>query len=133
MAMTVADTDVLIDFLSNRAPGADRIAQELERGQLATTAINRVELLACVRTRRPEKAVHDVLAALLTLPLDRPAADEAAEIRRTLDLAGASIGMGDSLIAAVVRLHDAELFTRNRRHLDRVRGLRLSLVSSGIR
>ena len=91
MAMTVADTDVLIDFLSNRAPGADRIAQELERGQLATTAINRFELLAGVRTRRQEKAVHDLLAALLTLPLDQPAADEAAEIRRTLDLAGASI------------------------------------------
>jgi tRNA(fMet)-specific endonuclease VapC len=130
MAMTVADTDVLIDFLSNRAPGADRIAQELERGQLATTAINRFELLAGVRTRRQEKAVHDLLAALLTLPLDQPAADEAAEIRRTLDLAGASIGMGDSLIAGVVRFHDAHLVTRNRRHFDRVRGLKLSLVAS---
>ena len=101
----------------------------MERGQLATTAINRFELLAGVRTRRQEKAVHDLLAALLTLPLDQPAADEAAEIRRTLDLTGASIGMGDSLIAGVVRFHDAELVTRNRRHFDRVRGLKLSLFA----
>jgi tRNA(fMet)-specific endonuclease VapC len=62
--------------------------------------------------------------------LDQPAADEAAEIRRTMDLAGTSIGMGDSLIAGVVRFHHAELVTRNRRHFDRVKGLKLSFVSS---
>jgi hypothetical protein len=50
--MTVADTDVLIDFLSNRGAGAARIAEELEPGQLATTAINRFGLLAGVRTRK---------------------------------------------------------------------------------
>lgn len=43
--MMVADTDVLIDVLGGRAPAADRVALELERGQLATTVVNRFELL----------------------------------------------------------------------------------------
>ncbi|TMA82368.1 MAG: type II toxin-antitoxin system VapC family toxin, partial [Deltaproteobacteria bacterium] len=37
--MMVADTDVLIDYLQGRGPGADRIAVELEHAQLCTTAV----------------------------------------------------------------------------------------------
>ena len=44
--MMVADSDVLIDFLEGRAPAANRIALELDRGQLRTTVITRFELLA---------------------------------------------------------------------------------------
>jgi predicted nucleic acid-binding protein len=86
---------------------------------------------SCALEAAPDRVSGGVrtMSDALTLPLDQRAADEAAEIRRTLDLAGASIGMGDSLIAGVVRFHDAELVTRNRRHFDRVRGLKLSLVA----
>ena len=128
--MIVADTDVLIDFLGGRNPAAERVAIELERGQLTTTAVSRFELLAGIRNRRQEKVVHELLRALFTLPLDQGAADEAAEVRRTLELAGTPIGMGDSLIAGIVRFHDGLLVTRNRRHFERVKGLKLSLVTS---
>ena len=127
--MIVADTDVLIDFLSGRGLAADRIALELERSQLATTVVNRFELLAGIRSRRQEKVVYELLTALFTLSLDQDAADAAAEIRRTLELAGTPIGMGDSLIAGIVRFHDGVLLTRNRRHFDRVKGLKLSVVT----
>jgi tRNA(fMet)-specific endonuclease VapC len=127
--MIVVDTDVLIDFLGGRDPGAERLAAELARGQLATTAINRFELLAGARGRRQEKTVRELLGALLTLPLDEGAAGEAAQIRRSVESAGTAIGMGDSLIAGVVRFHNAVLLTRNRRHFDRVKGLELSLVT----
>ena len=39
VAMMVADTDVLIDFLDGRAPAAARIALEIDRGLLRTTVI----------------------------------------------------------------------------------------------
>ena len=90
--MIVADTDVLIDFLSGRGAAANRVARELERGQLATTVVNRFELLAGVRNRRQEKAVREPLSAVFTLSLDQDAADEAAEVRRTLGLAGTPLG-----------------------------------------
>ena len=47
--MMVADTDVLIDYLQGRGPGADRIAVELEHAQLCTTAVTRFELRAGAR------------------------------------------------------------------------------------
>ena len=80
--MIVVDTDLLIDFLAGRDPGAERVAAELERGGLATTAINRFELLAGAHGRRQERTVRELLEALLTLPLDEEAADQAADIRR---------------------------------------------------
>lgn len=128
--MIVADTDVLIDFLSGYNPGADRIALELERGELATTVVNRFELLSGVRNARQARAVRELLDALTTLPLDSEAADEAAAIRRGLERAGTPIGMGDSLVAGIVRARRGLLLTRNRRHFDMVDGLRLSLLSA---
>ena len=128
--MIVADTDVLIDFLAGRGASADRVAHELEQGLLATTAVNRFELLAGTRSTGQQKIVHQLLTALLTLPLDQDAADDAAQVRRTLESAGLAIGMGDSLIAGIVRHHDGVLLTRNRRHFDRVKGLKLSLATA---
>ena len=126
--MMVADTDVLIDFRENRAPAANRIALELDRGQLRTTVITRFELLAGAKTPRQLKLVGELLAALPCLPLDEPGADAAAEIRRTLERDGAGIGMADSLIAGIVVVHRGVLLTRNRRHFERVPGLPLGRI-----
>ena len=123
--MMVADTDVLIDFLEGRSPAADRVALELDRGQLRTTVVSRFELLAGAKTAPQQKLVGELLAALPALPLDDPAADRAAEVRRGLERDGAGIGMADSLIAGIVLLHDGILLTRNRRHFERVPGLRV--------
>jgi tRNA(fMet)-specific endonuclease VapC len=127
--MIVVDTDVLIDFLGGHNPAADRVALELERGQLTTTAVNRFELLAGVRSTRQDRLVRELLAALTTLPLDQNCADAAARVRRTLEAAGTAIGMGDSLIAGIVLTNSGVLLTRNRRHFDRVEGLALSVLS----
>ncbi len=127
--MIVADTDVLIDYLSGHDPGAERIALELERGDLATTAVSRFELLSGVRTARQKRPVRDLLDAIDTLPVDRAAADAAAAIRRTLERAGTPIGMGDSLIAGIVKTRRGLLLTRERRHFDKVDGLSLSLLA----
>jgi tRNA(fMet)-specific endonuclease VapC len=123
--MMVADTDVLINFPEGRAPAANPIVLELDRGQLRTTVITRFELLAGAKTARQLKHVGELLAALPCLPLDEPAADAAAEIRRTLERDGVGIGMADSLIAGIVVTHRGVLLTRNRRHFERVAGLPL--------
>jgi predicted nucleic acid-binding protein len=123
--MMVADSDVLIDFLEGRAPAANRVALEIARGQLRTTVITRFELLAGAKTARQMKHVGELLAALPCLSFDEPAADAAAEIRRTLERDGVGIGMAESLIAGIVVAHHGVLLTRNRRHFERVPGLSL--------
>jgi predicted nucleic acid-binding protein len=123
--MIVADTDVLIDFLSG-AGAAERVGAELCRGALVTTAITRFELLGGARTERQRRVVRELIEGLPTLPLDEQAADEAALIRRELESNGLGIGMADSLIAGIVRYRKGVLLTRNIKHFSRVEALKLA-------
>ena len=124
--MIVADTDVLIDFLSGSEPMASRIAIELEHADLHTAAVTRFELVAGARSARQQVAVADLLAALPVLRLDAAAADRAAAVRLALESKGQPIGMADCLIAGIVLEHDGILLTRNVRHFKRVDGLAVS-------
>lgn len=100
----IADTDILIDFLAGRDPAASRIAIELRSGALRTTTITRFDLLAGARTARQRATILELLDAIPAPALDTEAADLAADVRRALERAGTSIGMGDSLIAGIVLL-----------------------------
>ena len=98
----------------------------LAAGRLGTTAVSRAELLRGVRTARQVRATAELLAAVVTLPLDEDGADRAAEVARGLDRAGQTIGMADALIAGIVLAHGGALLTRNRDHFVRVPGLDLA-------
>jgi tRNA(fMet)-specific endonuclease VapC len=125
LALTVADTDVLIDYLRGRNPAADRVAAELERNSLYTTVITRFELLGGARTARELDLVQTLLRVVPALPLDADAADHAARIRRDLEGRGEAIGMADSLIAGIVTTFRAALLTRGHCHFARVSDLDL--------
>lgn len=124
--MIVAETDVLIDFLRGRGGAAKRVARELETRSFATTAITAFELRSGVRTAKARAAVDRLLDATTILSFGPEEARAAAEIRQRLERRGEAIGMADYMIAAVCVVQDAVLLTRNRRHFERVEGLRLS-------
>ena len=124
--MIVADSDVLIDYLRRRQPGAAAVAEALRRGQLHTTILNCFELLAGAQSSQLEESVLALLESLSILPLDFEAARKAAEISRELDRLGVGIGMGDILIAGIVLAQGGTLLTRNRRHFERIPGLPLA-------
>jgi len=127
--MTIADTDVLIDFLTGQGEAAGIVAVGLEHGTLQTTVVTRFELLAAARTPGQLETLQQLLGAVPALSLDPGAADRAARVRRTLEARGEPIGMGDSLIAGIVLQHEGTLLTRNRRHFERVEGLRISVMT----
>ncbi len=60
------------------------------------------------------------------LPFGEEEARIAAEIRQAVEGQGQPIGMADYLIAGVCVAADAVLLTRNRKHFERVKGLKLS-------
>jgi len=123
--MTVADTDVLIDFLAGRGE-ASAVEKLLSRGALKTTVISRFELLSGAKSPKQLALLNRLLEAVPSLALDDAAADAASQIRRSLERSGNAIGMADSLIAGIVTGNNATLLTRNRRHFERVPGLKLA-------
>jgi tRNA(fMet)-specific endonuclease VapC len=121
----LADTDVLIDFLTGAQPVKGQIAKYISTDQLQTTAVSYFELLSGAGEDKRGHAVRHLLDSLSVLPLDRTAARHAADVRRKLDRAGHAIGMADSLIAGIALAHGLPLFTRNRAHFERVENLKL--------
>lgn len=124
--MIVADSDVLIDFLRGRGEGARRVAIELETRSFATTAITAFELRSGARTARQKRAVDLLLDAMTVLPFGAEEARAAAEVRRQVESEGQPIGMADYMIAGVCIVADGILLTRNRKHFERIKGLKLS-------
>lgn len=122
--MIVADTDVLIDFLRGKGV-ADRVGLEIKTGRLATTAITAFELWAGAKAPKEASRVATLLDALKIISLSKDGAKHAGDVRRALEQKGETIGMAGSLIAGICLETDAILMTRNRRHFERVEGLKL--------
>lgn len=130
--MFIADTDVLIDFLRGTGE-AERISIELGTGRLCTTAVTAFELWAGAKSPPQVAVVETLLGAVAILPLDVSAARRAGEVRRELERTGTTIGMADSIIAGIALDHGAILITRNRRHYQRVPGLKVSGLWDSLR
>jgi predicted nucleic acid-binding protein len=130
LAVIIADTDVLIDFLVGAQPVANQIVEYIKTEQVQTTAVTSFELLSGADESKRGQAVRRLIDALHVLPLDRDAARRAAEVRRKLDRAGQAIGMADSLIAGIVLAHGLRLFTRNQAHFQRVENLELVKIGA---
>lgn len=126
--MIIADTDVLIDYLKGSQPAADQVSAHRRSENLQTTAITCFELLSGARGTAGDHA-RRLVETIPVLPLDRESAARAAQVRQELEGLGFSIGMADSLIAGIALAHDFPLFTRNRKHFEKIEGL--SLVPMG--
>jgi tRNA(fMet)-specific endonuclease VapC len=124
--MIIADTDVLIDFLRGQGDGAKRVAIELTTRSLATTAVTAFELRAGARTPRQQKAMETLLAAMSVLPFGTNEAAAAGRLQLELEGSGQTIGMADTMIAATCLVAKGVLLTRNVKHFERVKGLKLS-------
>ena len=105
---------------------ADAVERLLRRGAIRTTVINRFELLSGARNPKQLARLVQLLGAVPSLGLDDAAADAASEIRRSLERSGHPMGMADSLIAGIVTSNGGTLLTRNRRHFERVPGMRFA-------
>jgi tRNA(fMet)-specific endonuclease VapC len=124
--MIIADSDILIDYLGSRDPGASQVQTLIEAGEICTTAVNRYEVMSGVGTRRQIERTRRLFTDIPTLILDSESADRAAQLRRGLESKGLAIGMADSLVAGIALTINWALLTRNRRHFERVEGLILA-------
>lgn len=123
--MILADTDVLIDYLTGTQPAKNQVQAYIESDSLQTTAVNCFEMLSGAHKDARGQQTRDFVADLPVLPLDRESATQAAKVRQKLERKGLSIGMADSLIAGIALAHNLPLLTRNRKHFEKIEGLQL--------
>lgn len=123
--MSLADTDVLINYLNGQGPGRELLEAEMARKTLRTSVISVFEILAGTRTPRERAGALDLLSLVPAFPLFRSAAGRAAEVDRELRAQGIRLATADTLIAGVALARGLPLITRNQRHFERVRGLEL--------
>jgi tRNA(fMet)-specific endonuclease VapC len=127
--LVVVDTNLVIDFLRGKGPGAPLVRELIASHRLRVTAITAFELRvgADFLARR-----DDILrlAQSRTFPLDPESALRAGEVAAMLRAAGQDIGMADCLQAGICLRFDLPFATRNREHFDRVTGLLLFDVNA---
>lgn len=115
MADLLIDTDAFVDHL--------RGATELRPGRhrIHYSVVTRAELFA-------GSTASDLVATLLgpfrEIPVDRPIAERAGRIARE-----SGIRLPDALIAATALEHGLAIVTRNRRHFEPIRGVRIRALA----
>lgn len=120
----VADTDLLIDFLRGRGAGARLVRTLLTERRLRLTAVTGFELrVGADFLQRREDIMR--LFRSRTVAVDLASALRGGEVAVYLREQGQDIGFADCLQAGICLRHGLPLATRNRRHFERVDGLRL--------
>lgn len=121
----IVDTDILIDYLKKRQPGARLIREAYLRYRIHITSITVYELLYGVQKSGKTSLINRLLRYVTVVPLDESAARKAAAIHYNLRSKGMDIGVKDSFIAGICEVHNMPLLTRNIKHFSRIPTLKL--------
>jgi tRNA(fMet)-specific endonuclease VapC len=120
----MADADVVADLLNGRGEW-ERVAALIREKRLALSAVAAFEVWCGLRTAGAQAVFRKLLRGVRLYPLDAAAASRAAEVYRLLEGQGSRIAQRDALIAGACLVTKLPLLTRNRRHFERISGLRL--------
>ncbi|GAC1524132.1 MAG: hypothetical protein NVS2B16_32550 [Chloroflexota bacterium] len=124
----LVDTDYVADYLGGMS-WARALLQAHDAEGLSISLMTLGEIYEGIEYGRDPQRAEQVFQTFLTgvtvLPFNRVIMRRFAHIRGELRRQGQLIGDPDILIAATALHHDLILLTRNRRHFDRIPGLRL--------
>ena len=129
MEKVVVDSDVLIDLLRNEPDTAALIKSLETTHELGTTDINAFELYwGAYKSRKMESevtAAKGLLNTLFLLGTNEAAMELSAKIISDLERQGNPTDLRDLFIASICIVHSLKLLTRNRKHFEKIRGLKL--------
>ena len=121
----VVDTDVIIDYLKKRQPGAELLKKAYLKYRLHVTAITVYELMYGVHRSGRTSLINRLLRYVTVISFDEAAARKAATLHHALTSKGQDIGVKDAFIGAICEVHKLPLLTRNVKHFSRIPGLKL--------
>lgn len=124
--MKILDSDVCIEILRGNVKVIEK--RRAVDDDVATTWVTASELAyGAEKSRDPERNLTLATEFLATLPivgLDLPAALEFGRRKAGLERSGMRVADADLLIAAIALAHGASVVTGNRKHYERIEGLR---------
>ena len=127
----LVDTDWVRHCLHGVVRVTDRLDQPMPEG-VGLSIVSMAELYQGVffstDPQGNERALHQFLAAIDVVPVDDAVCRIFASERGRLRAAGTPIGDFDLLIGSTAIRHNLTLLTNNRRHFERVQGLRIVSV-----
>lgn len=127
--MTVVDTSVMIPFLNGSPEFVKKMCETANgNGQLAITIITAYEMLkGAYRSSNISgnlKEVKETISNMQVLDLTPEACEEASNIFSELKKSGKMISEFDILIAAIAKINDQAILTRDQ-HFKLIKGLQL--------
>jgi predicted nucleic acid-binding protein len=125
----LVDTDWVVDYLHGAAVITDRVGDLIRRRVLALSIVSLAELyegvLFSTQPSRSQLALRRFVRGVRVLPIDEETAKRFGEERGRLRKMRRHIGDLDLLIAATALRHHLTLLTNNRRHFERIHGLKI--------
>jgi len=130
MEDTIAlDTNILVDLLREIPKTIKWIKEYKDKYELSTTIINVFELYAgAYKDVNVEKKISDInelLQNFKILDFSIKCAKEAGKQKAKLESQGLMIDRGDLFIGSIVLSNNLPLKTNNKKHFERIEGLRL--------
>lgn len=121
--MILVDSDVLIAHLRGLPAARDWLLAARKRtGPLAMSVVSVAEIIGGMR-HGERREVTRLLDTLQAVPVNRPIAVRAGELRRTYHRSHNAIGTASYLIAATALVSGCELATLNVRHFPMIEDL----------
>ncbi|MBI2666777.1 type II toxin-antitoxin system VapC family toxin [Candidatus Woesearchaeota archaeon] len=125
----ILDTSFLIDLMKNKQAALTK-AQSLEYASfpVRTTTITVFELwqgLEDLQDEQKRTTLEHFLSGIGLLGFDLESAKQAGKIHAELRRKGEIIDAEDSMIAGIAQQHNEAVLTRNVKHFERIRGLKI--------
>jgi len=124
------DTDILIDLLRNNSETISWIKENKDNFKLVTTIVNAFELFAgaykAVNIERKLKDIKELIEKLEILNISLGVAEEAGRQKAVLEEKGISLEIRDLLIGSIALSNNLPLKTNNKKHFERIEGLKLA-------
>jgi tRNA(fMet)-specific endonuclease VapC len=125
----LVDTDWVVDYLNDAPVVTDRVRDLIRRRVLALSIVSLAELYEGVffstQPSRSQLALRRFVRGVRVLPIDEQTAKRFGQERGRLRKMRRLVGDLDLLIAASALRHNLTLLTNNRRHFERVHGLKI--------
>ena len=119
-SILLLDTDVLIDYLRNRAEAVSYL-ENITQAPIVS-AVTVAELFAGVREGEERKILNELIKNSSVIPITEEIAISGGLYRRDYHKSH-GIGLADAIIAATAEAENATLVTLNKKHFPMLRKL----------